>query len=165
MRPKISIIACLLLMGFTAPALAGEFSVFGPKNFIRETGDPVRVSHNFSVKTPNTQFILRLYNGGLSDTTTDLVSSSLVYLNGTEILGPRDFNQTVKYIEIPVTLRSTNTIEAEVRGKPGGLFTLHIMGIDNRLPVISNLTPFDNAEIEEKRPLISASYTDEISDI
>ncbi len=95
-------------------AWAGEFTAFGPKNFIRETSSPVKVACNFSVVNPSTEFILRVYNGGLQDSETELVSASVISINGIEVLGPRDFNQTVRFIEKPLTLQSQNIIEVEV---------------------------------------------------
>ncbi|MCQ9207473.1 MAG: carboxypeptidase regulatory-like domain-containing protein, partial [Omnitrophica bacterium] len=162
---KTPLIVCLFLISLPALAQAGEFTVFGPQSFIRETSAPAIVSNNFSVTNPNTEFFLRIYNGGLEDSEAESVSSSVIAINGTQVLGPKDFNQTVKFVEIPVTLQSQNSIEVEVRGKPGGVLSVRIAGIDNAPPVISNLNPADNAKTEERRPIVSASYFDDISDI
>jgi hypothetical protein len=99
---KISLTICIFLVELSTLVWAGEFSAFGPKNFIRQTGSPVAVEDKFFVLNPNTDFILRVYNGGLQDTPTEFVSSSVVFINGKQVLGPDKFNQTVKFIEIPV---------------------------------------------------------------
>ena len=75
---------------------------------------------------PSQGFIFKVYNGGLEDTTYELVSSSTVTLNGTEILGPNDFNQNVAYLEVPVALQAQNTLSVEVRGKPGGAMIIKL---------------------------------------
>ena len=72
-------------------------------------------------------------------------------------------NQTIAFIEVPVTLQSENTIGVELRGKPGGLLVVEIVGVDNTPPIIGNLNPQNNSEIEERSPVISASYIDNIS--
>ncbi|MEK7426874.1 MAG: hypothetical protein AAB131_23890 [Actinomycetota bacterium] len=52
---------------FAGPALAGSFTVLGPQNYLRDTGEPVTVITNFSVLDPTTQFTIQIYNGGLVD--------------------------------------------------------------------------------------------------
>src|SRR5258705_72767 len=87
-------ILCLVAIG-AIPLHAGTFTVFGPKNYVRGTGAPVTVTDTFSVLNPTTQYTLKAFNGGLQNSTTELVSSSVVTLNGVQVLGPSDFNQNV----------------------------------------------------------------------
>src|SRR3989338_6213636 len=162
---KIGIIACLFLFELTALSWAGEFTAFGPKNFKRGTGSPVTIADNITIRNPDTEFFLRVYNGGLENSESELVSSSIILLNGSKVLGPENFNQTVRLIEKPVVLESNNIIQTEVRGKPGGSFTVLIVGKDSVIPQINNLNPANNAEIEDRKPRISASYTDLLSGI
>ena len=161
----LTLLAGLFLITLSTLVWAGEFTAFGPQDYVRETGKPVTVTNNFSVLNPDTEYILRVYNGGLENADTELVSSTIIVLNGTEILGPQDFNQTVKFLEIPVTLQLNNTIEVEARGKPGGLLTIQTVGIDNESPEIFDFTPADGAVLEDSLPTISANYTDTISGI
>src|SRR5438876_6503174 len=119
------------------PAYAGTFTVFGPKNYVRGTGAPVTVTDTFAVLNPATQYTLKAFNGGLQNTQTELVSSSVVTLNGVQVLGPSNFNQNVSEVDVPVTLQSSNTISVQVRGQPGGTLTILIVGVDNQPPTIT----------------------------
>lgn len=165
---KISLTICLFLIGLPALVLAGEFTAFGPdgpENFIRETGAPVTVTKDFEVLNHNTEFILRVYNGGLEDTEAELVSSSIISINGTQVVGPEEFNQNVYFIEEPVTLQANNTIDVEVRGKPGGLLTIHVVGIDNTAPNIQITDPPEGLVTDINPYNIQLIFNDDISGI
>lgn len=110
----MTIAICLFLIGLPTLVSAGEFTAFGPQDFIRQTGIPATVTGNFPVLNFNTEFFLRVYNGGSQHSKKKLVSSSIISINGTQVLGPEKFNQTVEFVEIPVTLQSDNAIEVEV---------------------------------------------------
>lgn len=162
---KILIITILFLALVTVFASAAEFTVFSPKNYVRATGAPVKISDNFSVFNTNTQFSLRIYNGGLEDTEAELVSSSVIDLNGEQIAGPENFNQQVKLIDIPVTLKSTNTLDVEVRGKPGGVLSIRVVGQDSLAPGINIIKPV-NGVISNVNPQdINVVFNDDISGI
>jgi len=94
--------------------------VFGPVTFQRGTGAPTVFNLSFSAPEPSRGFIFKVYNGGPEDTTYERVSSSTITLNGVQILGPSNFDQNVTYLEVPVALQAQNTLNVEVRGKPGG---------------------------------------------
>jgi hypothetical protein len=129
-----------------ASAKAGTFTVFGPQSYTRSTmGGPVTVTSTFSVLNPNTQYTLKVFNGGLQDNQAELVSSGFVIVNGVEVIASRNFNQNVAEVDVPVTLQGSNTIEVQVRGKPGGLLTVEIVGVDNDPPVISITSPANGA--------------------
>src|SRR5260221_8646665 len=138
-------ILCLLTTG-AIPLHAGTFTVFGPKNYVRGTGAPVTVTDTFTVLNPATQYTLKAFNGGLQNTQTELVSSSVVTINGVQVLGPSNFNQNVSEIDVPVTLQASNTISVQVRGKPGGTLAIQIVGLDNEPPIITaKASPAPNA--------------------
>ncbi|HEY6968322.1 MAG TPA: hypothetical protein VJA94_03890 [Candidatus Angelobacter sp.] len=135
-----------LLVAGTTWARAGTFIAFGPQDYMRGTGAPVTIVTNFSVRNPNTQYTLKAFNGGLQDNQTELVSGSVVALNGVQVIGANNFNQQVSEVDIPVTLQGSNTIAVEVRGQPGGLLTIEIVGIDNDPPTIqATVFPAPNA--------------------
>ncbi len=135
-----------LLVVVAISAYAGTFTVFGPKNYVRGTGAPVTVTDTFTVFNPSTQFTLKAFNGGLENAQTELVSSSIVTINGVQVLGPSNFNQNVSEIDVPVTLQASNTISVQVRGQPGGTLTIQIAGVDNEPPTIkATATPAPNA--------------------
>jgi len=130
----------------TTLAQGGSFTPFGPQDYTRGTGAPVTVTNSFSVLNPNTQYTLKAFNGGLHDDQTELVSSTVVTLNGVQVLGPSNFNQEVNEVDVPVTLQSSNTLSVQVRGQPGGVLTIEIVGIDNDPPTITAaVTPAPNA--------------------
>src|SRR5215471_21578580 len=138
-------IGAFLTAGITSTQ-AGTFPAFGPQDYTRGTGDPVTVTTNFSVLNPNTQYTLKVFNGGLQDNQTELVSSGFVIVNGVQVLGPSNFNQNVTEVDVPVTLQTSNTISVQVRGQPGGVLTIQIIGVDNDPPVITaTVSPAPNA--------------------
>ncbi len=139
----------LLLLAFyvgIGSGFAGTFNAFGPKTHPRETGDPVTVVDQFSVLNPSAQYTLRIHNGGLVDGEFEKVSSSVIKLNGVQIVGPDEFNQNVSFLEKPVSLLANNELSVEVRGKPGGAIILEIVGVDSDPPTINaTASPTPNA--------------------
>src|SRR6266567_3960399 len=143
---RASFVLLVLLSVAALLVCAGTFTGFGPKNYTRGTGAPVTVTDTFTVFNPATQYTLKAFNGGLQNSQTELVSSSVVTLNGVQVLGPSDFNQNVTEIDVPVTLQASNTISVQVRGQPGGVLTILIVGVDNQPPTVTaKASPAPNA--------------------
>jgi RHS repeat-associated protein len=137
----------LIFFGFGALnfMFGGTFTAFGPQSYVRDTGAPVTVTNTFSVLNPNTQYTLRVDNGGLTDSDTDRVSSTVITVNGVQIVGPNNFNQNVAFVEVAVTLQQANQISVQLRGKPGGTIAVRVFGVDNDPPVINaTATPAEN---------------------
>ncbi len=131
---------------YTADVYAGSYSAFGSRVYHRHDGKPILEVDTFQSNVTGS-FTLQISNGGLEDDEYNLVSASVIYLNGVEILSPNELNQNVSYLEKTVTLESVNEISVEVRGKPGGALILNIIGADNMPPTISTLVaPVANAE-------------------
>jgi RHS repeat-associated protein len=121
-------LAAIAALSFTAvPLSSANETVFGPQTCQRGTGAPTVFTYTFSVKEPSSGHIVQVYNGGLEDASYEPVGSSTVTLNGVEILGPRNFNQNVRYLEVPVGLQPDNSLRVEVRGKPGGALVLKVV--------------------------------------
>ena len=158
------ILVCFLLSIASLNIFAGEFTVFN-KTYIRGTGSPESIVDNFIVTNPNTTWTLKAINGSLEDDAVEMVSSSTLILNSVEVLQSNQFNQNTNLITVPVTLNSTNTISTTLKGKPGGQLTVEIVGIDDIVPLISNLTPSSGALLNNSQPRISAQYSDDISGI
>ncbi|MDH3760002.1 MAG: Ig-like domain-containing protein [Gammaproteobacteria bacterium] len=132
-------------MTISFAAEAAGFDAFGPRVYLRNSGQPVSEVDTFTSIAPGS-FTLHIYNGGLEDDEFDLVSSSVIYLNGVQVLSPNELNQNVDYIQKTVTLQAVNEISVEVRGKPGGALVLNIEGDDSTPPTISaEVTPLANA--------------------
>ncbi|MBI4436852.1 MAG: carboxypeptidase regulatory-like domain-containing protein, partial [Candidatus Omnitrophica bacterium] len=146
-------------------AHAGEFRVFGPKSYIRDTSSPDTITDTFQVLNPNTAYTLRLTNGSLQDSTTEKVSSSIITLNGTEVVTPQDFNQNVSSLTVPVQLLSSNALSVELRSKPGGTLHGEIVGIDNELPVLQILTPQHGQVLDTDTMEVQINLSDGISGI
>ena len=130
---------CIVILSSTclqSLAISGTFVAFGPQTYIRGSGNPVPVTNAFTVLNPTT-YTLQIYNGGLVDGEFEKVSSSVITLNGVQIVGPNEFNQNVTLVEKPVTVIANNQLSVEVRGKPGGGITLQILGVDNDPPTIT----------------------------
>lgn len=144
----------------------GEFDAFGPENFIRATGPPITEVRSFTILNPNTQYSLRIDNGGASHQFAR-VSSAEVWLNGARIVGPHQFNQTVSVIVQPVTLSTTNQLAIVLRSRPGSGFTLRIIGVDNEPPSItaSVSPPANEAGWHSLDPTVSFECSDAISGI
>jgi RHS repeat-associated protein len=124
----------------------GNFIAFGPQDYQRETGAPITVTSNFSVLNPNTQYTLKAFNGGLQDDLTELVSSGVVTVNGVQVLGPNNLSQNITEVDVPVSLQASNTLSVQLRGKPGGVLTIEIIGVDNDPPTIqATVSPTPNA--------------------
>lgn len=125
---------------------AGTFTAFGPKDYVRGTGSPITVTDTFTVLNASTQYTLKAFNGGLQDAQSELVSSTIVTVNGVQVLGPNNFNQNVTEVDVPVTLQNSNTISVEVRSQPGGTLAIQIVGVDNDPPTImATISPPPNA--------------------
>jgi len=135
----------LLLALLGTPCVAGTFTAYGPQTYVRGTGTPVTVTNTFTVLNPNTQYTLRVHNGGLVDSETERVSSTTVTVNGVIVVAPNDLNQNIAEVDKPVTLLATNEIDVQVRGAPGGTLAIDILGVDDDLPTIKvNVAPLAN---------------------
>jgi len=159
---SVAIGVCFLL-GLSTSVWPGEFKAFGPQNFTRETGKPVTVASDFSVLNPNTEFFLRAHNAGLQSSEGEFVSSSIIALNEAQVFGPESFNQTVELVETPVILQIDNTLEVGLRGKPGGVLAIDIVGIDNIAPNIQITEPPDGSSINTNPCAIVLNCSDDIS--
>jgi hypothetical protein len=133
-------LSLLLIVLLGSPCFAGTFTAYGPQPYVRGTGAPVTVTNTFTVLNPNTQYTLRVHNGGLVDSSTDRVSSTTVTLNGVVIVTPNDLNQNVAEVDRAVTLQTTNQLDVQVHGAPGGTLSIDVVGVDNDPPVLTGTT-------------------------
>jgi hypothetical protein len=132
-----SLFFSLLLIGMApSPTYGGTFVAFGPANYTRPSGSPVTVTSTFSVLNPATQYTLKAFNGGMQNDQTELVAQTVVTLNGVQIINSSNFSSSTAEVDIPVSLQSANTLTVELRGKPGGVLTIEVVGVDNDPPTI-----------------------------
>ncbi len=160
-------VATLLVAMAPSPGAAGTFTVFGPETYLRGTAQPATVVKSFSVLDPSAEYFIRIHNGGLQDGEYEKVSSSIVMLNGVQVVGPAELNQNVTVVEKPVSLRSSNEIGVEVRSKPGGAIIVQIFGIDVVPPAITaSVSPAPNgAGWHASDATVSFTCTDETSGV
>ena len=130
----------LLWLIASSPASASQpIPVFGPQSYQRGEGKPVVSTALFAIRNPNAAYTLRLDNGGRANDPFPgaPVTSAVIRVNGTVVLGPRDFVAGTESLTAPVDLCADNVIRVELRGKPGSVATLEIV----RTPVVSEVGP------------------------
>jgi hypothetical protein len=128
-RSKNTLILAGLLFSLLASAANAALTstaIFGPESYVRGSGQPLNIANSFTSSHPGESCLLQVYNGGLEDSEVELVSSSVIMLNGVQVVSPNEFNQTVAFIEKTVTVNASNEIAVEVRGKPGGGITVQV---------------------------------------
>ena len=134
------VFTALLIAIFPSICYAGTWVAFGPVTYTRASGSPVTVTNTFTLLNPATTYTLKAFNGGLQNNATELVSSSVVTLNGVQVIGPNNFNQNVSEVIVPISPQSSNSISVQLRGQPGGVLIIEVIGVDNDPPHISGAT-------------------------
>jgi len=113
---KSFLITSILLLGlFICNSYAVEVTLLGPEKYLRTKGKPNVYTGTFPGRTG--VGIIKVMNGDANG--KNRISSAVILINGTEILGSNDFNQFVYNLEVPVNLEENNTISVELRSKPG----------------------------------------------
>jgi len=152
-RSLVLILPLLLL--WTGSSRAGEFTVFGPEQFVRATAAPQIEHRAFDVLNPNATYFIRVANGGPGHQDLKLISGAVITLNGIQVVRPRDFNQTVRFIEKPVAPQQHNDFSIELRSAPGAAITVEIIGIDNDNPsIVTSLSPPANSDGWNNTPVL-----------
>src|SRR6266478_1159183 len=126
---RLFLATAAIFLATTSAVRAGTFTAFGPKNYTRGTGAPVTITDTFCALNSTTQYTLKVFNGGMQNSQAEIVSSSVITLNGVQVLGPNNFNQNISEVDVPVTPQASNTFSVQVRGQPGGVLTIQIVGV------------------------------------
>ncbi len=121
-------IAPLLSAAFVVFALlgsldAGAEATFGPKQYVRASGAPQTFSDSFARCGGGTCQLV-VVNGNADGSAR--VSSATVWLNGVRLVAPRDLNQRVDRIVIPVALEDTDEIRVDLNSAPGSFLTVSV---------------------------------------
>jgi len=153
---------CLTFLQCVPPAFAAQFTVFRT-TYVRDADAPETVTDQFTVLNSQTTWTLRAINGDLEDTSAEKVSSSTAKLNGTDVLQPHQFNQTVNIIEVPVTLQAANTLATQVRSKPGGRLTIELLGQDDLAPTIAITQPATTTIVSVPQVPVTVTASDDVS--
>ena len=131
-----------VMLAVAGDATAQTFRVFGPKTYARGNGEPVTVQDTFTVGDPTVPYRLVIHNGGLVDGDSgERVSSSELALNGAIVVGPDNFNQKTALVDKSVTVQSLNRLAVQLRGKPGGVIVLEVLGTDLVPPTLAVTAP------------------------
>jgi hypothetical protein len=115
--------AAMLVLAVALPAAA--LPLFGPTKYTRQAGPPNVFTGTFQ-RCGNGPATLVVVNGN-ADGSNRISAASLV-LNGTEVVGPGDFNQQVDRIEKAVQVTAENTLSIRLTSKPGSFITVTIEG-------------------------------------
>jgi len=182
----LTIISALILSAYYSEAHAGAFTVFGPKTCIREKGKPEKITETFYIRSIAGNYKLIVENGLYSETEEDdddadekkkdkdkdkekeekktRVSSAEIEINGKEVIEEDDFNKKVVRIERTILLNhGNNTIEVEVKGKPGAFITVKIEGEDSVPPSVTITSPVNNTYLNTPSITVTGNTSDSIS--
>ncbi len=118
--------------------------VLGLHSFIRSTGKPRTEKLAFDLNPQFIEpFVLNVTSGNPDG--SNRVDSATITLNGILIFGPNDFNEQVSFLSRTVSLLPTNTLSVQLRGAPGDLLTVEILGYDSIPPSVTITSPFSGA--------------------
>jgi len=182
----LTIVSVLLFSAYYSEAHAGAFTVFGPKTYIREKGKPEKITDTFYVRSVTGNYKLIVENGLYTEAEEDdddekkkdkdkdkhkekeekktRVSSAEIEINGKEVIEEDDFNKKVVRIERTILLNhGNNTIEVEVKGKPGAYITVTIEGTDNSPPDITITAPPNSTYLNTPSITVTGNASDSIS--
>lgn len=127
MFKRIWVVILLLLAIFVGVAHSVEVACLDTAAgvFVRGAGQPVVESRTFPGVAGPALFII---HNGAADNSLKRVSSSVITLNGIEIVTPDDFNQNVALVEVEVDLlEGDNQLNVQLQGKPGSTIEVEIV--------------------------------------
>ncbi|RJQ52518.1 MAG: carboxypeptidase regulatory-like domain-containing protein [Nitrospiraceae bacterium] len=116
----------VFILAFAGTSYAGNVTVFGPAQYTTTQGGTDVFTDTFSAISGEARITVR--NGTLTGTKRidNAISSARVYVNGTEIFSPNDFNQNVYLLESPINVGSSNSISIALNGSSGRYLTVEI---------------------------------------
>lgn len=134
MRKSVLLAVALLLGAFVGTAFAQvETTVFGPETYVRTRGKPMVYSETFSTVAEHDGTVLLgklvVKNGPSSGGWRGLlrrVRSAKIQVNGCTVVGPNNFKWWIQKIEVPVKLKTDNTLSVQVMGIPGSYLSVEI---------------------------------------
>lgn len=150
----------LFIVSGAIPSRATDSTVF-VKTYIRETAKPRLFADTFTSSQPGGNFLLLVENGKNG---TNRVSAALIWVNGKQVIGARDFNNHVDLLTRSVVLKATNEIKVELRSKPGSFITISIIGLGMNTPPVANAGPDQTVLVGDTVMLDGSGSTDADSD-
>jgi hypothetical protein len=158
-RKSFSLVACLMLL--VGEVYAGSYALVPLQSYSRSSGSPVTETLLFNARDTASEYQVNVYNGGLEDhdLTGELVSSSTLHLNGDVLFSPNEFNQKTAILNKTINVDDTNTIDIILKGKPGGLILIEVIGEDDIPPnIIATVTPLANTSGWHNEQAVVISY-------
>jgi hypothetical protein len=159
MRKYIIYANIIFVLFFAATNIwAVEVSVF-ERTYLRGTGAPITETDTF----PGINGIatIRVTNGGLEDADYEMVSSSIIVLNGEVIIDSSNFNQNVDIIEVEKTLTGgINTIETTLKGKPGGALTVQVFAEAGNVDFDGDGFTGNDGDCDDSDPTVNPGATE-----
>lgn len=117
-----------------SPALAHHRSniVFGPKQYTRTTGQPNHFKDTFQAQQGKGKIFIKngdkLFRYHHNNRNNHNVDGATISFNGKKIFNPHDFKHHRNFLIANVNLKNgQNTIEVELRSKPGSQLTIEII--------------------------------------
>ena len=126
MKKRLLVSSALVLLSLVGSTSANE-TLLGPKKYLRTRGKPNVYRDTFSSLESREGF-LKILNGDKDGKYR--ISSAIITVNDEQVAGPRDFNQGIESLRIPVDIRATNTISVQLRGGGKG----HYLTVEVALP-------------------------------
>ena len=104
--PLSAWLVLLLSIASAPPPRAATVTVFGDEIHARGSGTPVLVVSDFAVADPSAAHELVVHANGMDDPDSEgrLVSSAVITINGSLIVGPGHFRHRAAAIKEPVSL-------------------------------------------------------------
>lgn len=97
------------------------------QQFVRSTGKPSAVSNTISLPPMvHGPFTLSIANGDSDG--GNRISSAQITLNGAQVFGPSDFNESIANLQASVNLQSVNQLTVELASNPGSLIEVSLTG-------------------------------------
>lgn len=115
----LSVAFLLLVSAF--PSVAA--TTFGPVRYTRAPGAPQTFTASFSQCAGGTCQLV-IVNGSANG--SNRVSSASIFLNDAQVAGPRDFNQRVDRLVIPVSLQDADQLRVVMSSAPGSYLTISV---------------------------------------
>lgn len=123
---RIVSVGTALCLASAAYSDASMTTTFGPKQYTRTAGPPPTYTDTFDFcGTAPSQIVV--INGDASG--KHRISSASVFLNGKQIVRPRDFNQKIDKIVKPVVLADQNQLTITLASKPGSFVTVAVQSL------------------------------------
>ena len=163
---RARMLACgiLALVGLVSTVSADDSTnpvVFRSQTFVRTKGNPNSYTATFKLRGwVVAPFTMHVVNG--DPNRRERVSSATVLLNGTQVFGASDVNQSVSTLDRVVSpLVGNNTLEVTLDGTPGAEVTIAIWGTnaDQVPPQVIIVTPANGSYINTATPRIDITYS------